>query len=126
MNLSSLTTFLVVLLWEVGDITSTTQDDRNRGLFFDNHPGYSLSLPINMTKVKQMTTKVSNKMDCAFACIGQSWCRSVNFKITSGMDDHHICELIATDNYTNPKYLAQNDKYTHLSIKVRDISLCCF
>jgi hypothetical protein len=71
-----------------------------------------------MTKVKQMTTNVANKMDCVFACIGTSWCRSVNFKITPEIDDHHICELIATDNYTNPKYLKQNEKFTHLNIKV--------
>jgi hypothetical protein len=128
MNFSAVI-FLVVLLWEVDYITSTTHDDRNRGFLFDNHPGYILSLPVNMTNVKQMTTKVANKMDCVFACTGTSWCRSVNFKITPELNDHHICELIATDNYTNPKYLTQNEKFTHLNIKVRyaivSSVICC-
>ncbi|XP_031575329.1 uncharacterized protein LOC116308955 [Actinia tenebrosa] len=109
---------LLVLLYKVDHITSTnTHDDRNPGLLFDNHPGYLLSLPANMTKVKQITTKVSSKMDCVFACVRTSWCRSVNFKITAEMDGRHICELIATDNYTNTKYLKQDEKFTHLNIK---------
>jgi hypothetical protein len=120
----SLEMLVFVLLLNVYHSTSTEQNnhdhvDPDKGFLFDNFPGYILDLPIDAKDVHQRTTKVSNKMDCVFACVGIPWCRSVNFKTTAQKNGLHICELISSDKHKHKKHLKQDGAFTHLSIKVR-------
>jgi hypothetical protein len=72
-----------------------------------------------MKGVTQMTTKVRSEMQCAFACVKETWCHSANFKTVSESNGRHVCELLSTDESTNSKYLKRNKKFTHLKVKVR-------
>jgi hypothetical protein len=93
-------------------------DNHHTGLFFKRHPGNKLSLGIEDTT--QMTLQVYDEISCAHSCVRERWCRSVNFKITaSEKNGLHPCELISSDVYNQSKNLKQDEKFIHLSIKVR-------
>ena len=110
----------LVLLWSVHySTTSTVDDDLHKGHLFDIYPGSMLSFPLDMTNVTQQSTKVPDKMGCAFACVGLPWCRSANFRLKPGKDGLHVCEMLSTDRYTSQRFMKSNQNFAYLSMKVR-------
>lgn len=87
---------------------------REKGLLFDNFPGYKLSLKDD--NFHQRSTSVPDKMGCVFACVGATWCFSVNFN-TTVKDGRHACELMS-GLMSNKKNLTEDKNFIHLSIKV--------
>jgi hypothetical protein len=115
----SMLNLILVLVCKFHYTTSSMPSDDYKEFLFENYPNHVLTLPLGLANLTQMTTKVSDKMDCVFTCLkGRPWCRSVNFKIKSENNGLHICELISTDKYLMPKYLIPAQGFTHLSIKV--------
>lgn len=94
------------------------QDDDYRDMAFQKHVGWKLNLPNQM---QQKTRKVRDEMHCAFACVQETWCLSVNFETTSLLPAErvHRCEILSSDRYTSKMDLQPDDQFIHLNIKVR-------
>jgi len=109
---------LVNLLLYVQQSAAQIITDRDKGIVFDYYGEKRLSLSNDTANVKNKSVTVQDKMDCVFACINVSWCRSVNFQTTPFSNGVHLCELLSLDQLNNTKYLNESNNFQHYSTKV--------
>ncbi|KAK3743271.1 hypothetical protein QZH41_016127 [Actinostola sp. cb2023] len=115
MSWSAIMLVLDVML--LGVHHSVSSSDLHRELYFFLYPAQKLTLPLHMEGMKQKSTQVEGTMECAFACTGVDWCRSVNLKTTPLSNGRYACELLSSDQFTNSRNMAQDEAYNHYSVK---------
>ena len=68
--------------------------------------------------VTSASSKQDTSLDCAFFCLGFSWCFSYNFQRAAGGDGKHICEALATDRFNHSTEFQPELNFDHYGIEV--------
>ena len=67
------------------------------------------------------TFTVYDEFDCAFKCLNNPSCFSVNVAASKGANDELWCELLSSDKYRNSKEYYGNKSSHHFTINVRTV-----
>ena len=120
---------VTVILFIFGTCTSASTDAQsfrrdgkyNRVNFahFVNNPSHRLNGAVLVSFM------VLNPTECAYLCINNQECYSINFATTS-LDGRHSCELLNTDMFINSDDLVSHAGFDHYNIKVRFKRFCSF
>lgn len=62
--------------------------------------------------------EVSSPSECAFQCLNNQHCYSVNFGETSTADGKHACELLNADMFVQRDNFVVSGEFHHYNIKV--------
>ena len=64
---------------------------------------------------KVTSSAVTDNIDCAFLCVGESTCFSFNMAVEPDSKGLFLCELLSTDKYRATEKLHPNGSYDHFS-----------
>ena len=64
-------------------------------------------------------SSVYDFFDCAFECLSNVFCFSVNVAASKGADGKLRCELLSSDKYRDKTLYAENENAHHFFIKVK-------
>ena len=62
---------------------------------------------------KVATFTVYDSLDCAFKCLRNPSCLSINLAASKGADGKLWCELLSSEKYSNPKEYKRNKSFHH-------------
>ena len=62
---------------------------------------------------KVATFTVYDNLDCAFKCLRNPSCLSINLAASKGADGKLWCELLSSEKYSNPKEYKSNKSFHH-------------
>ena len=95
--------------------------DDKRGVkyaYFVKNPSHRLNSAVLASFMFSMP------LECAFQCINNQECYSVNFAVVS-LDGRHACELLNADKFQNSSDLLHSESFDHYNIMV-SVNLFCF
>ena len=106
-------TSLLLLVFE----DSAPEQNFHRGT--DHSHGNFVKHPRVFLDVSPIATqRVLDALYCAFECIGNERCFSLNIKVKPGEDKKRECHLLATGKFSAPHLLYSSEEFDHYSIWV--------
>ncbi|PFX19748.1 EGF-like repeat and discoidin I-like domain-containing protein 3 [Stylophora pistillata] len=87
----------------------------DNGLFYANfkvHKFHYLQL-----SSRAFSHEVLQADECAFSCVSQQTCYSLNIGLSPNQNGKFLCELLSGDMYRSPKNLTSSQQFDHYSIE---------
>ena len=78
---------------------------------------------LNVTRIGIFTSY--DEWDCAFKCVRNTLCRSINMAASKGADGKPWCELLSSDKYRDAENYHENMTSHHFHVIVRTFFFNC-
>lgn len=105
-------------LLALGVKISSCAEEREVSNYYIPYPDQILTIGQYEQNSIQKTTKVTDGMDCNFACNDEHWCESINFKTNAESDGSHVCELLSGNRFMNGSTMTEKSGYIHYHVEV--------